>query len=133
MPAGAVVGRTVYVAGGLERPDSVVASHRFLALDLDRDGWEGAKYVCSPPPRDSVAYKAFHINYPSRQDRERARQAGVKPGGSIMIHGLPNDPRHAPDYYASQDWTDGCIALSNAQIERLWQLVPDGTTIEIRP
>lgn len=82
---------------------------------------------------DSVAYKAFHINYPSRDDRERARQAGVKPGGSIMIHGQWNGFGWAGWLLQNFDWTNGCIGLSNKDMDDLWQIVGWGTPIEILP
>ena len=55
------------------------------------------------------------------------------PGGSIMIHGLPNQPQPRPDYYESHDWTDGCIAVSNADMVEIWMLTPDDVPIEILP
>jgi murein L,D-transpeptidase YafK len=82
---------------------------------------------------DSVAYKAFHINYPSRQDRERARLGGVKPGGSIMIHGQWNGFGWAGWLLQNYDWTNGCIGLSNKDMDDLWQIVGWGTPIEILP
>ena len=63
----------------------------------------------------------------------RARRAGVRPGGLIMVHGLPNDPRWPPEHYAGQDWTDGCIALNNADMMEFWMLVQSGTPIHINP
>ena len=63
----------------------------------------------------------------------RARRNGWQPGGSIMIHGLPNDPRHAPDYYATQDWTDGCIAVTNADMVEIWMMTSDNVPIDIEP
>jgi murein L,D-transpeptidase YafK len=50
-----------------------------------------------------------------------------------MIHGLPNEPRWPPEHYAREDWTDGCIALNNADMMEVWMLVADGTPINIRP
>jgi murein L,D-transpeptidase YafK len=82
---------------------------------------------------DSVAYKAFHINYPSREDRDRARIAGVKPGGSIMIHGQWDGFGWAGWLLQNYDWTNGCIGLSNADMDDLWQIVGWGTPIEILP
>jgi murein L,D-transpeptidase YafK len=58
---------------------------------------------------------------------------GVRPGGLIMVHGLPNDPRWPPEHYAGQDWTDGCIALNNADMMEFWMLVQSGTPIHINP
>ncbi len=71
------------------------------------------------------------IDYPRPEDRARARKAGYSPGGDIMIHGQPNA---VPDAVVLPgDWTAGCIALSNAEIREIWQVVPIGTPVEIRP
>ena len=76
------------------------------------------------------AQSRFHlslrVSYPNAADREQARRRGVDPGGDIMIHGS------TPAWYQS-DWTDGCIAVTNAQIEEVWRLVPVGTPIRINP
>jgi murein L,D-transpeptidase YafK len=72
----------------------------------------------------------LHISYPNDDDRAYAEARGRSPGGAIFIHGQPN---WLPVGRLPGDWTDGCIALSNAEIEELWRLVPDGTPIEIRP
>jgi len=76
---------------------------------------------------------ALHISYPDAKDRERARQLGVNPGGDIMIHGLPDRYAYLGSLQSKYDWTDGCIAVSNPEIEEIWNLVPVGTTVEIRP
>lgn len=77
---------------------------------------------------------AFHlsigIDYPQPQDIERANRQGVDPGGDIFIHGQPNG---VTGFTLPGDWTAGCIALSNAEMERLWSLTPDGAVVEIRP
>jgi len=73
---------------------------------------------------------SLRISYPNAQDRQFASQYGMSPGGDIFIHGQPNQLRAGR---MSGDWTDGCIALSNQEIEELWQIVPNGTPIEIRP
>ena len=70
------------------------------------------------------------ISYPNARDRAYAAQYGRSPGGDIFIHGQPTGYRGPP---LRGDWTDGCIALTNAEIEELWQIVPNGTPIEIRP
>lgn len=76
---------------------------------------------------------AMHISHPNIRDAARARREGVSPGGMIMLHGTPLD-EHVPEwYFHGLDWTDGCIALSNADMQEIWNLVPDGTLIEIRP
>ncbi len=78
-------------------------------------------------------FLSIEVSYPNDTDRMRARKAGVAPGGLIMIHGQPNVPRLAPDYYVANDWTDGCIAVSNPDMVEIWQRTTLGTPIEIRP
>lgn len=78
-------------------------------------------------------YRAFHISYPNAADRRQARGRNVSPGGDIMIHGLPPRLAAIGADHAKWDWTEGCIALTNAEIDELWALVDDGTVIEIRP
>ena len=75
----------------------------------------------------------MHISYPNIRDLARARREGVEPGGMIMLHGTPVDEHYPEWYFHSLDWTDGCIALSNADMQEVWELVDDGTLIEIRP
>lgn len=74
---------------------------------------------------------SLHISYPSAADRAASKKLGVPPGGDIFIHGLPNawPTGSAPKL----DWTLGCIAVDNAEIEEIWSLVPDGTPIRILP
>ena len=76
---------------------------------------------------------SIHINYPNADDKARAKAKGVSPGGDIFIHGVPNGMGWAQKYYSGIDWTDGCIAVSNKEIEEIWELVKNGTPIEIRP
>jgi len=78
-------------------------------------------------------FLSIQVSYPSDVDRQRARRNGWDPGGAIMIHGLPNTLRHPPEYYYSQDWTDGCIALANGDMVEVWMMTQDDTRIEIRP
>jgi murein L,D-transpeptidase YafK len=73
------------------------------------------------------------ISYPNAVDRNRARQHGVDPGGQIMIHGMPNEPRYQESRYSGWDWTDGCIAVSNSDMIDLWLMTAVQTPIEIRP
>jgi len=82
---------------------------------------------------DSDFHLALHISYPNEADKRRARQMGYSPGGSIMLHGLKNGDKEIAYYHGYFDWTKGCIAVTNAEIEEIWQLVPNGTSIEIRP
>lgn len=78
-------------------------------------------------------FLSIQISYPDSIDSRRARANGWQPGGSIMIHGLPNNPSHSDDYYTTTDWTDGCIALANADMLELWSLVDRRAIIEIKP
>jgi lipoprotein-anchoring transpeptidase ErfK/SrfK len=76
---------------------------------------------------------AMHVSYPNIDDAARARREGTSPGGMIMIHGTPISDDYPEWYFASLDWTDGCIAMNNADMREVWSLVKDGTMIEIRP
>ena len=81
----------------------------------------------------SKFYRALHISYPNRQDRAQARKLGVSPGGQIMIHGLPTKWSAKDVGHPRLDWTQGCIALTNREMDQVWKMVDDGTTIEIHP
>lgn len=81
----------------------------------------------------SMAYLSLHISYPDTRDRQAARAGGYSPGGSIMIHGLPNGWGWLAPIHHLWDWTDGCIAVTNTEMQDIWSRVPDGTPIEIRP
>lgn len=90
-------------------------------------------YVIDYRNINSSYHRSLHISYPNRQDREAAKRRGVNPGGMIMIHGLPNGKSWAESLYSGRDWTDGCIAVSNEEIEEIWRLVKDGTPITLVP
>jgi murein L,D-transpeptidase YafK len=91
-------------------------------------------YVIDYRNPNSHYHLSLHISYPDKKDKESARKKGVKPGGLIMIHGLPNKFAWAAKLFAGRDWTDGCIAVNdNNQIEEIWNLVPNGTPISILP
>ena len=90
-------------------------------------------YILDRRLENSKYHLAIHISYPNEQDKINAEQLGVSPGGDVMIHGLPNKLEFLEDYYANTDWTDGCIAVSNDEIEEIWKLVEDGTPISIYP
>ena len=90
-------------------------------------------YVLDWRNADSRFYKSIHISYPSYRDRELAEAWGLNPGGSIMIHGLPNEAGDLSFAYEGLDWTEGCIAVSNEAMDEIWQLVSDGTPITILP
>jgi len=78
-------------------------------------------------------FLSMEISYPNSTDLYRAQRQGVKPGGAIMLHGWPNIPRKNTDYYKSADWTDGCIAVANADMVEVWLMTPLETPIEIVP
>jgi murein L,D-transpeptidase YafK len=82
---------------------------------------------------ESDYFLSIGISYPSMTDRERAESLGFDPGGEIMIHGLPNEPTRSEAYYRTQDWTNGCIAVSNSDMIDLWLMTGENTPIEIRP
>jgi len=76
---------------------------------------------------------SLHISYPSPQDIQRAKSQGVSPGGNIMIHGLMNGFGWVGGFHRWLDWTKGCVAVTNPEIEEIARLVPNGTPVEIRP
>ncbi|WP_456456773.1 L,D-transpeptidase family protein [Nitratifractor sp.] len=78
-------------------------------------------------------YRAIHVSYPGPKDRARAKKLGVNPGGAIMIHGQPNWWGWLSPIRQRFDWTAGCIAVSNGDMDEIWQAVDSGTPIEIKP
>lgn len=76
---------------------------------------------------------ALHISYPNESDRAFARRAHMRPGGDILIHGMPASFGHHDPVRFFHDWTNGCIAVGNIAIEEIWDAVDDGTPIEVRP
>ncbi len=82
---------------------------------------------------DSDFFLSIRVSYPAPSDVEQARAEGVDPGGQIMIHGQPNEPRYSPGYYESADWTNGCIAVSNTAMIDIWLMTEPDTPIEILP
>jgi len=91
------------------------------------------KYLIDYRNPASQFHLSLHINYPNKADRKRAQAKGQSPGGEIFIHGLPNGMDDNESLYRHRDWTDGCIAVSNAAIEDIWRRVKNGTPIEIVP
>jgi murein L,D-transpeptidase YafK len=87
-------------------------------------------YVLDRHNEHSQFHRSIHISYPNAEDVARAKKLGVSPGGEVYVHGLPNDFR-GPSGLA--DWTEGCIAVGNAEMDEIWRAVADGTPIEIRP
>lgn len=90
-------------------------------------------YVLDRRNEHSQFYRSLHVSYPNAEDRTRAQKAGVNPGGDIMVHGLPNGFGWIGAGHRLRDWTDGCIAVTNEEMDEIWRTVPDGTPIEIRP
>lgn len=91
------------------------------------------RYMLDWKNPNSDFYRSIHISYPDARDREEAAKRGVNPGGDIMIHGQPNEYGWAAPILQLFSWTDGCIALSNRNMDRVWDAVDAGTPIEIRP
>jgi lipoprotein-anchoring transpeptidase ErfK/SrfK len=83
--------------------------------------------------KNSDYHRALHISYPNPEDAAIAAKQKQSAGGDIMIHGLPKGMGSLERLHLLRDWTAGCIAVTNAEIEELWRAVPDGTPIEIRP
>jgi L,D-peptidoglycan transpeptidase YkuD (ErfK/YbiS/YcfS/YnhG family) len=90
-------------------------------------------YVIDSRNRNSRYHLALHISYPNERDKRRARQLGVAPGGDIMIHGIKNGFSWVGEFHTQVDWTKGCIAVTDEEIEELDKLVSVGTVVEIRP
>jgi murein L,D-transpeptidase YafK len=80
----------------------------------------------------SAFHLSLRVSYPDRRDVEEAEALGVLPGGDIMIHGLPNGLAMLGPLHRMMDWTDGCIAVTNKEIEAIWAMTDVGTVIEIR-
>jgi murein L,D-transpeptidase YafK len=134
----------------------VIKSERRLILQRDGKPWKVYRVALGPVPwghklqsgdertpegsylldyklHNSQFHKAIRISYPNAADRERARQLGVDPGGNIMIHGQPNESELGIGEAQTFNWTNGCIAVTNEEMDEIWQLVRIGTPIEIRP
>jgi murein L,D-transpeptidase YafK len=90
-------------------------------------------YILDSRNQDSKYHLSLHISYPNEADIERARAFNLPAGGDIMIHGVTNGNDTMGKFHKYTDWTNGCIAVTNTEIEEIWNLVPDGTPIEINP
>jgi murein L,D-transpeptidase YafK len=90
-------------------------------------------YVIDSKVENSRFHRALHISYPSAADRGRARKLGVSPGGDVEIHGLEAKYGWIGSAHRRVDWTDGCVAVTNEEIDEIWPMVPVGTPVEIRP
>lgn len=91
------------------------------------------KYTLDYKKEDSAFFRAIHISYPNADDMKRAKAANVKPGGQIMIHGQRNGMGWLSWLTQRFNWTNGCIAVTNAEMEEIWRMVKTGTAIEIKP
>ena len=89
-------------------------------------------YVIDSRNRDSRYHLSLHISYPNEKDKERAKQLGVSPGGDIMIHGIKNGFSWVGDLHTEVDWTKGCIAVTDEEIEEIDKLAPNGMIVEIK-
>lgn len=124
---------TLYAAG---QPIRAYAGLQFGASPQGHKHFEGdertpeGRYTIDARNPASAFHLSLRISYPNSADRAFAAARGRSPGGDIFIHGQPNGLTSGR---MPGDWTDGCIAVSNAEIEELWTAVPDGTPIEIRP
>ena len=91
------------------------------------------KYILDYKKADSGYYKAIRVSYPNHEDRQRAKARGVSPGGQIMIHGQRNGFGWLSFITQRFNWTNGCVAVTNSEMEEIWQAVDVGTPIEIVP
>lgn len=125
----------------LMRGESVLRAYR-IVLGLNPTGHkqregdfrtpEGRYRLTRRNPRSDF-FLSIQVSYPNDADIRYAHRKGWDVGGSIMIHGLPNQLKHSADWYESRDWTDGCIAVSNADMVEIWMLTADNAPIEILP
>lgn len=90
-------------------------------------------YIIDSRNKDSRYHQSLRISYPNEKDKKRARELGFSPGGDIMIHGIKNGFSWVGDSHTEVDWTKGCIAVTDEEIEEIARLAPNGTIVEIRP
>lgn len=119
-------GQAVRAYRGIQFGDARFGHKQFEGDERTPEG----RYTIDTRNPQSAFHLSLRISYPNAADRAFAHRRGRSPGGDIFIHGQPNGLRS--DLRMRGDWTDGCIALTNAEIEELWAMVPDGTPIVIR-
>jgi len=90
-------------------------------------------YILDRRNSRSRFYRSLHVSYPTLEQKAAASKTGIDPGGDIMIHGLPNGFGWLGSLHRTLDWTDGCIAVTDQEMDEIWQSVDDGTPIEIKP
>ena len=123
-------GKPTWTVTGLQYGDAPEGHKQFEGDERTPEG----RYTLDWRNPNSSYHLSLHISYPNEADRAFAEAQGRSPGGDIMIHAQPNAlPLADSGVRMPGDWTDGCIAVSNAEIEMLWQAIPNGTPIEIRP
>lgn len=93
---------------------------------------EGVYTIDSRNPH-SQYHLSLHVSYPNAEDRARSKKLRVNPGGDIFIHGLPPAYSYLGAAHRKFDWTWGCIAVTDQEIEEIWSMVPNGTAVEIKP
>lgn len=119
-------GKVVYTVQGIQLGDAPQGHKQFQGDERTPEG----HYTIDYANPNSSYHLSLHISYPNAADRAFARRQGRDPGGLIFIHGQPN---WLPAGRMAGDWTDGCIAVSDEEMDALWEAVPDGTPIEIAP
>jgi len=90
-------------------------------------------YVIDSRNQNSHYHRSLHISYPNASDQRAAKGAKCNPGGDIFIHGLPNGQGWIGKAHMLHDWTLGCIAVTDEEIEEIWRMVPNQTLVEIKP
>ncbi len=125
----------------LQQGDKILATYP-IALGQEPNGHkteEGdsktpeGRYRLDARNPNSDFFLSIHVSYPAPGDLAAAAAKGVSPGGLIMIHGQPNEPKYSDEFYKTSDWTDGCIAVSNSAMIDIWLMTSLNTPIEIRP
>jgi murein L,D-transpeptidase YafK len=125
----------LYAHGSMVRSYRIALGHNPVGpkrREGDHRTPEG-RYLIDEHNPDSAFHRSLHVSYPSAADIARARAAGYSPGGDVMIHGTRNGVGWLGRLHLARDWTDGCIAVSDAEMDELYRVVPDGTPIVIRP
>lgn len=144
-PAAAIADRLVVLKSqrrlDLHSQGRVLKSYR-VALGFDPVGPKISQgdgrtpegvYALDGRNAESRFHLSLRVSYPSAGDVDRAKAMGVAPGGDIMIHGIGAEARHRVAHRRGRDWTQGCIAVTDAEMEEIWALAGEGTAIEIRP
>jgi murein L,D-transpeptidase YafK len=90
-------------------------------------------YTIESRNRNSDYHLSLRLSYPDEKDKRHAKALGVSPGGDIMIHGIKNGLSWVGGFHTGIDWTQGCIAVTNKEMEEIARLTPNGTPVEIRP